>query len=104
MTGVQTCALPISGVVFVKAQGDRPLQGPGQHALAEFGDLFAVLEDDGVLADQIDAADVAVQVHADHRPVEPGGDLFDVRRLAGENIEVIPFNERTHGRCPDDTG
>jgi hypothetical protein len=40
-------------------------------------------EHDGVLADQVDAADVAVEVDAHARPVEPRGDLLDVRRLAG---------------------
>ncbi len=75
-------------VVFVKDQGDWALQRPGQDALAELGDLLAVLQDNGVLADQVDAADVAVQVHADQRPVQPGGDLFDVGRLAGAVIAL----------------
>src|SRR5579871_6763298 len=47
-----------------------------------------VLKDDRVLADQIDAADVAVEVDADHRPVEARGDLLDVRRLAGAVIAL----------------
>ena len=37
----------------------------GQDALAELGDLLALLQHDRVLADQVDAADVAVEVDAD---------------------------------------
>jgi hypothetical protein len=40
------------------------------------------------LADEVDAADVAVEVHAHQRPVQPGGDLLDVRRLAGAVIAL----------------
>src|SRR3546814_14473958 len=58
----------------------------GQQALAELGHLLAVLQHDGVLADQVDAAAVAVQVDADARPVEAGGDLLDVGRLPGAVI------------------
>ena len=77
-----------AGVVLVEGQRHRPLQRPGQDALAVLGDLLAVLEDDGVLADQVDAADVAVEVDADAGPVEPGRDLLDVRRLAGAVIAL----------------
>jgi hypothetical protein len=41
------------------------LQRPGQDAFAELGDLLAVAQHDRVLADQVDAADVAVEVDAD---------------------------------------
>jgi hypothetical protein len=64
------------------------LQGPGQDALAELGDLLAVLQDDGVLADQVDAADVAVEVDADARPIQPRRHLLDMRRLAGAVIAL----------------
>ncbi len=77
-----------AGVVFVEHQRHGPLQAPGQHALAKFGDLLAVLQDDGVLADQIDAADVAVEVDPDHRPVQPRRDLLDVGRFAGAVIAL----------------
>jgi hypothetical protein len=50
---------------------------------AEFRDLHTVLDDDRVFADQIDTADMAVEVDADTRPVQPGGNLFDMGRLAG---------------------
>ena len=41
-----------AGVVFVEAERDIVLVGPGQDAVAEFGDLLAVLDDDRVLADR----------------------------------------------------
>jgi hypothetical protein len=64
------------------------LQRPGQDAFAELGDLLAVAQNDRVLADQVDAADVAVQVDADAGPVEASGDLLDMRRLAGAVIAL----------------
>ena len=75
-----------AGVVFVEAERDVVLQRPGQDAVAEFGDLLAVLDDDGVLADQVDTADVAVEVDAHAGPVEPRRDLLDMGRLAGAVI------------------
>ena len=72
-----------AGVVFVEAERNVVLQRPGQHAVAELGDLLAVLEHDRVLADEVDAGDVAVEIDAHQRPVEPRGDLLDVGRLAG---------------------
>ena len=77
-----------AGIVFVEHQGNRILQRPGQDAVAEFRDLFAVLDDDGVLADQVDTADMAVQVDADARPVQPRGDLFDMGRFARAVISL----------------
>ena len=44
------------------------------------------LQHDRVLADEIDARDVAVEIDAHQRPVEPRGDLLDVGRLAGAVI------------------
>jgi hypothetical protein len=72
-----------ASIVFVEHQRDVVLIGPRQDAFAELGDLLAVLDDDGVLANQVDTRDVAVQVDADQRPVEAGGNLFDVGRFAG---------------------
>ena len=72
-----------AGVVLVEHQRARPLQRPRQHARLELGDLLAVADDDRVLADQIHAADVAIEVDAHARPVEPRRDLLDVARLAG---------------------
>jgi hypothetical protein len=48
-----------------KHERDVVLVGPGQDAVAELGDLLAVLQHDRVLADEVDAADVAVEVDAD---------------------------------------
>ena len=75
-----------AGVVFVEAERDVVLQRPRQNAFAEFGDLLAFLDDDGVLADQVDAADVAVEIDAHAGPIEPRGHLLDVGRLAGAVI------------------
>src|SRR5690606_40694480 len=75
-----------TGVIFVEAEGDVVLIGPGQDAVAEFRDLLAFLEDDGVLADEIDTADMAVEVDAHAGPVEARCDLLDMRRLAGAVI------------------
>ena len=44
------------------------------------------LHDDGILADQIDTADVAVEIDAHARPVQPCRDLLDMGRLAGAVI------------------
>src|SRR5215831_21220623 len=75
-----------AGVVFVETERDIVLQRPRQNALAELGDLLTVLDDDSVFADQIDPADVAVEVDANARPVEPRGNLLDVRGLAGTMV------------------
>ncbi len=74
------------GVVFVEAERDVVLIGPGQDAVAELGDLLAFLQHDRVLADEIDTADVAVEVDAHARPVEPRRHLLDMGRLAGAVI------------------
>ena len=77
-----------AGVVFVEHQRDVVLQRPGQDAVAELGDLLAVLEHDRVLADEIDAADMAVEVDADQRPVEARRHLLDMGRFAGAVIAL----------------
>ncbi len=75
-------------VVLVEAQRRVGLQRPGQDAFAEFGDLLALFQDDGVLADEVDAADVAVEVDAHARPVEPRGHLLHVGRFAGAVVAL----------------
>jgi len=75
-------------VVFVEHQRGRRLQGPGQQAFAEFGDLKAVAQHDRVAADQVDAADVGIKVDADARPFEARGHLLDMRRFAGTVIAL----------------
>ncbi len=87
-----------AGVVFVEHQRDRPLDRPGQHAFAEFGDLLAVLQDDGVLAHQVDPRHVAVEVHPHQRPVQPCGHLLDVRRLAGA-VEALDHHAAVVGEA-----
>ena len=78
-----------SGVVFVKHKRRRMLYRPGQHAFLELRDLLAVLQHDGVFANQIDTTDVTVQVYSDARPVEPGCNLLDMRGLTRA---VIPLD------------
>ena len=75
-----------AGVILIEAQRYIVLYRPGQHAVPELGDLLAVLQYDRVLADEIDARNVAVQVDPDAGPVEARGDLLDVGRLAGSVI------------------
>ena len=53
------------GVIFVEHQRHRMLQRPRQQAFAEFGHLLAVLEHDRVAPDQVDAADMRVEVDPD---------------------------------------
>ena len=77
-----------AGVVFVEHQSARTLIRPGQDPLAKLRDLLSVAEHDGVLADEVDAADMAVEVDPDAWPVEPGRDLLDVRRLAGAVVAL----------------
>jgi len=77
-----------AGVIFVEHQSGRRLQRPGQQAFAELGDLLAVAQHDGIAADQIDTADMRIEVDADARPVQACGDLLDMRRLAGAVIAL----------------
>src|SRR5690242_384546 len=68
-----------AGIIFIETERDIILQSPGQNALAKFSDLLAILDHDGVLADQVDAANVAVEVDTNARPIEPGRNLLDMR-------------------------
>jgi hypothetical protein len=68
--------------------GRPALQRPGQDALAELGDLLAVAQHDGVLADKVDPADMAVQINPHTGPVQPRRDLFDMGRFAGAVITL----------------
>ena len=77
-----------ASVVFVKHKCAGVLQRPGQQAFAELGHLSAVTQDDGILADEVDAADVAVEVDANTRPVKAGSNLFDMGRLSGTVIAL----------------
>src|ERR1039458_6164656 len=75
-----------AGVVFVEAERHIVLQRPWQDAFAELGDLLVILDDDGILADQIDAADMAVEIDAHQGPVESRRHLLDMGGLAGAVI------------------
>ena len=55
---------------------------------AELGDLQPVTQHDRVAADQIDPADMRIEVDADARPVEPCCDLLDMRRFSGAVITL----------------
>jgi hypothetical protein len=70
-------------VVFVEDQRHGPLQRPGHDAFLELGDLLAFAQHHGVLADEVEPADVAVEVQAHAGPVQPRRHLLDVGRLAG---------------------
>jgi MoxR-like ATPase len=89
------------GIVFVEAQRDWMLQGPGQKTLAEFGDLLVVAQYDRVLAHEIDAADVAVEVDADAGPIEPRGDLLDMGRFAGA-VVALDHHAAVEGEAGED--
>ena len=69
-------------VVFIEDQGHGPLQRPGQDALLELRDLTALLQHDGVLAHQVQPADVAVEVDTHAGPVQPRRHLLDMGGLA----------------------
>ncbi len=61
----------------------------GRMPSLEVGDLLAVLlMTIASLPIEVDAADVAVEVDADARPVEAGRNLLDVGRLAGAVIAL----------------
>ena len=70
------------GVVLVEQQRHGLLHGPGQNAFLKGRNLLAVLHHDGVLADQVQPRDVAVEVDPHQRPAQPAGDLLDVAGLA----------------------
>ena len=77
-----------TGVIFVEHQSGWCLQSPGQKAFAKFGDLLAVLQDNGIASDQIDPADMGVEIDPDAGPVEAGGDLLDMGRFPGAVIAL----------------
>lgn len=70
-------------IIFIKHQCDRACESPGQNPLAEFGDLFAVFERNDVAANKVGAADMAVEIDADTRPVQACGDLLDMGGFTG---------------------
>ena len=77
-----------AGIIFIEHNRHRVLQRPGEDALAEFGDLLAVPKNDSILADEIDTADMAVEIDPDTRPVEPCRHLLDMGRFTGAVIAL----------------
>ena len=77
-----------SRVVFVKHNRDGIAQCPRQNSFVEFRNLNTVAQFDRVFADQVDTADMRIQVHPHRRPVQPRADLFDVRRFTGAVIAL----------------
>src|SRR3546814_1510579 len=57
-------------IIFVKDQRDRILKRPGKKAFLELRYLLSVFQDDGVPADQIDTADMRIEIDADAWPVK----------------------------------
>ena len=67
-----------ASVVFIEHQGNVVLQCSRQNAITELSNLLAVFQDDCIFTDQIDSADVTVEVNTDARLVEARGNLLDV--------------------------
>ncbi len=64
------------------------MQRPRQNTLAKFRNLLAVLKHDGILANQINAADMTVKIDANAGPVEPSGHLLNMRGFTGSVIAL----------------
>src|SRR5690606_22533490 len=61
-------------VIFVEHQGHRTLQRPGNDTFLKLCHLQAVSQHDSVLSDQVQAADVAVQIHTNTWPIQARSD------------------------------
>ena len=59
------------------------MEGPRKKPLLEFSYLLAISKLNNVFSNKIKAANVAIKVDANTRPVKPGGDLFDVGGFTG---------------------
>src|SRR5215469_8310465 len=75
-----------AGIIFVKHQRNIMLIRPGQNSVAKLRDLLAVADHDGIFADKVDTADMAVKIDTHARPVEPRCHLLDMGRLSGAVI------------------
>ena len=69
------------GIVLVENESHGTLERPRQKPLPEFRYLLAILEDDGVLTNEVDPADVGIEINPDAGPVKPRRHLLDVRRF-----------------------
>ena len=75
-------------IIFVEHQRYRILQCPRQNAFLKFRHLLAVAQHNGIFADQIDTADMAVQIYAHAWPVQARRHLLDMGRFAGAVIAL----------------
>ena len=92
-----------TGVIFVEDQRGWRLQRPGQQTFAELGDLLAVFQDNSIATDQVDAADMRVEVNPDAGPVEARGNLFDMGRFPGAVI-ALDHHPAVEGEAGEDRG
>ena len=67
-----------ASIIFVKYKRHWILQCPGQNTLAKFGNLLAITKHNRIFTDEINAADMAVQIDANTWPVQPCGNLFNM--------------------------
>ena len=58
-----------ASVILIKHDGGRVAESPGQDSFLEICHLFSIFEFDGVFTDQVNPADVAVEIYANRRPV-----------------------------------
>ena len=75
-------------IIFVEGKTHRMLDCPWQNAFAEFRDLFSVLQHDRVLADEVDTADMRIEINAHTGPVQPRGHLLDMGGFSGAVIAL----------------
>ena len=67
-----------ASVIFVKDKSAGMLESPRKQAFTVFGDLLSVFNDDRIFSDEIDPADVAIEIDPDAGPIEPCRHLLDV--------------------------
>lgn len=77
-------------IVFIEYDGHWTLKRPGQQSRLETGNLLAIFQCDYVFSDQVEAADVAVQIDPQTRPIEACRHLFNMRRFS---CSVQPLNQ-----------
>ena len=75
-------------IIFIKDKGNRMLQRPREQPFTELSNLLAIFQDNRVFPDEVDTADMAIEVNPHHGPVEPCGDLFDMGGLTGSVITL----------------
>src|SRR5262245_1884426 len=68
--------------MFIEQPWQIVMIGPREEAFPKLGHLLAVPQYDRILADEIDTADMAVEIDADAWPVKARRDLLDMGRFA----------------------